>query len=189
MGYPCLLRTLRSSCLRKIHHSGPLRALNQVGQSCRQKAGLMALQLSSVLILFLPVPTPSPNDPGSQMSVPESSPQPVMTDISNTSPFQSSPRSFMPPPLSNDYLQVPQHRVSHVNYVPQAGNAPLVNDYAGMPCNLQERMSIGQQNGHTFHMPMSLEETLANLPYDAITLQRAISNHSGKPHHLSLLIA
>ena len=129
-----------------------------------------------------PVPTPSPNEPTAPLGGTEASPQPGLTDTPGTSPFQSSPRTFGPPPLLSEYqhLQVPSQRMSHhVNYVPQEGNAPLMNDYAGMPCNLQERMSFGQQNAHTFHMPMSLEETLANLPYDAITLQRAISNHSG----------
>ena len=38
---------------------------------------------------------------------------------------------------------------------------------------------VGGVAGAGYHMPLTLEETLANLPYDAIQVQRALSNHSG----------
>ena len=102
--------------------------------------------------------------------------------MADTSPSYShpypSPRPYFPAtsagygPIPN--LMAPHQRSSnHINYIPTSGNAPLLNDYVGMPCNLQERMIIGQQGAHGF----SLEDTLANLPYDAI---QAISSNPGK---------
>ena len=72
------------------------------------------------------------------------------------------------------HLMAPHQRSNpHVNYIPSSGNVPLLNDYASMPCQLQERMILGQQGSHGF----TLEETLANLPYDAI---QAISSNPGE---------
>ena len=34
-------------------------------------------------------------------------------------------------------MQSHHRTMHHVNYLPQAGNAPLSNDYTSMPCNLQ----------------------------------------------------
>lgn len=104
------------------------------------------------------------------------------SQLADTSTASSMPSQYQPTrpylPATSSYgpmpnLMAPHQRSNHVNYIPTSGNAPLMNDYANMPCNLQERMIIGQQGAHGF----SLEETLANLPYDAI--QRAISNNSG----------
>jgi hypothetical protein len=124
-----------------------------------------------------PVGTPGPGDQPMQTD----SPAPVMSE--------SESSSMLPPyssylPVTSSYQQMPmptQQRLHHVNYISQSGNAPLMNDYASMPCNLQEaRMTFGQQNPHGFHsMVPSLEDTLRDLPYDAIHLQRALSNHSG----------
>ena len=38
-------------------------------------------------------------------------------------------------------MATPSHHrtMHHINYLPQAGNAPLANDYTAMPCNLQVR--------------------------------------------------
>ncbi len=131
---------------------------------------------------FFSVPTPGPGDA-----------QPMQTDTSTSQGSgmgDQSSGTMIPPyssylPATSSYQQmapVTHHRLHHVNYVPQSGNAPLVNDYASMPCNLQEaRMTFGQQNPHAFPaMVPTLEDTLRDLPYDAIHLQRALSNHSGK---------
>ncbi|KAK2152075.1 hypothetical protein LSH36_340g02038 [Paralvinella palmiformis] len=150
-------------------------------------------------------PAPSPQEATPAMSQDIPSPQVAIQSMGDTGGhvtsryMQQSPHPYtsvsMPVNMSGDMthnmmpnssyhqqLQVPQHhpqqRMPHINYLPQVGNAPLMDDYAGMPCNLQERMTAGQQNA-SFHMQMTLEDTLANLPYDAIQLQRALPNHSG----------
>lgn len=113
----------------------------------------------------------------------QQSPHPFMSVSMPTNMSGDMTHNMMPNTSYQQQLQVPQHhtqqRMPHINYLPQVGNAPLMDDYAGMPCNLQERMTAGQQNA-PFHMQMTLEDTLANLPYDAIQLQRALPNHSGK---------
>ena len=113
----------------------------------------------------------------STTSLHEQSSMPVLDDTSQQRSFTLSPRPPYHPPSN---YQRPMPRPHPVSYVAQAGNVPLTTDYTGLPCNLQERMTIGQT--HTFSMPLSLEETLANLPYDAIQLQRALSSHSGMGH-------
>ena len=67
---------------------------------------------------------------------------------------------------------------------PNVSNAgPIVPDYAtAMPCNLQQRMTGQHQLPGINSLGMagtSLEETLANLPYEAVQLKKALSNHSG----------
>ncbi|KAK2176426.1 hypothetical protein NP493_663g02037 [Ridgeia piscesae] len=119
-------------------------------------------------------PTPNPGATPSTTSLHEQSSMPVLDDTSQQRSFTLSPRPPYHPPSN---YQRPMPRPHPVSYVAQAGNVPLTTDYTGLPCNLQERMTIGQT--HTFSMPLSLEETLANLPYDAIQLQRALSSHSG----------
>ena len=49
------------------------------------------------------------------------------------------------------------------------------------PPSFQERMMLGQHNGQGFHMTSipTFEETIANLPYDAMQLQRTVSHPSG----------
>lgn len=61
------------------------------------------------------------------------------------------------------------------------GAPAYISDYISMPCNMQERMTSHQNASHMFNnLPLSIEETLANLPYDAIQLHRALSTHSGE---------
>lgn len=61
------------------------------------------------------------------------------------------------------------------------GTPAYISDYISMPCNMQERMTSHQNASHMFNnLPLSIEETLANLPYDAIQLHRALSTHSGR---------
>ena len=79
------------------------------------------------------VATPSPNDQAQTIAgPPEASPQGgVMSEGPAPSPFHNSPRPYGPLPQPGEYqhLQVPNNRLNHhVNYLPQAGNAPLIND-------------------------------------------------------------
>ena len=60
---------------------------------------------------------------------------------------------------------------------------PIVPDYTNaMPCNLQQRMSSHHQlpGFNSVGMNSSLEETLANLPYEEVQLRKELSNHSGE---------
>ncbi len=74
------------------------------------------------------VPTPGPADMNMSQ---ERSPQAPMHEAVSSSVYPATTTYGM--------TEAPtmQHRVPHVNYVPQAGNAPLMNDYTAMPCNLQ----------------------------------------------------
>lgn len=67
------------------------------------------------------------------------------------------------------------HQHQHQNY----HQMTCVNDYVGMPCNMEERMT-SHPNHMLNHLPLSIEETLAKLPYNEITLHRALSTHSGQ---------
>lgn len=53
-----------------------------------------------------------------------------------------------------------------------------------MPCNIQERMTMANQNAGAPLCGMAavptLEDTLANLPYDAISGHRTLPTQPGK---------
>ena len=77
----------------------------------------------------------------------------------------------------------PSSRVGPVSYVSLSGQAPLSSDYSGMPCNIQERMSMTTQHtGGPYSMAAvpSLEDTLVNLPYDAISGHHTLPTQSGE---------
>ncbi len=124
--------------------------------------------------------TPGPGDVSQPMQQDVPTSQPGL----NSSPSSMAYSSYMPPTSSYQPMPMPSQRFHHVNYIPQSGNAPLINDYANMPCNLQEaRMAFNnhqQTHAHGFPMIPSLEETLRDLPYDAIHPQKALSNQSGR---------
>ena len=67
-------------------------------------------------------------------------------------------------------------------HVPMTGmeGTPVMHNHASMPCNLQERMTCQQNNAFQDLVPLSLEQTLENLPHDAIHFHHALPNHSGK---------
>ena len=87
--------------------------------------------LSSAVDCLPTVPTPVPGEVNMNQ---EGSP-PVLQDSSGvTTSMYSTADTY-----ATTSMATPSHHRTMHHYLPQAGNAPLANDYTAMPCNLQVR--------------------------------------------------